>query len=67
LEGLRFFGLFLGFREFRAIYRVWGFLGLFLRFGEVGVVFRSMASFDNDVLMDMGDYDNSFNSDEELF
>ncbi len=67
MEGLGFFGLFLGFGEFRAISRVWHFLGLFLRFGEVGVVFRSMAPFDSDVLMDMGDYDNSFSSDEELF
>jgi len=60
------FELFLWFGEFRAIFRVWGFLGLFLRFGEVGVVFRSMASFGIDVLMDMGDYDHSFSSNEEL-
>ncbi len=65
--GFGVFGLFFGFGVFRAISRVWGFLGLFLRFGEVRVVFRSMASFDSDVLMDMGDYDNSFSSDEELF
>jgi hypothetical protein len=51
-------GLFLGFGVF---------LGYFKKFGEVRVVFRSMASFDSDVLMDMGDYDNSFSSDEELF
>ncbi len=62
-----FSGLLLGFGEFRAISRVWGSFGLFLRFGEVGVVFKSMASFDSDVLMDVGDYDNSFSSDEELF
>ncbi len=61
-----FFELFLWFGESRAIFRVWGFLGLFLRFGEIGVVFRSMASFGIDVLMDMGDYDNSFSSNEEL-
>lgn len=67
MEGLGFFGLLLGFGEFRDISRVWGSFGLFLRFGEVGVVFKSMASFDSDVLMDVGDYDNSFSSDEELF
>jgi len=54
-------------RVFLVVWRVWGFLGLFLKFGKVGVVFKSMASFGSDVLMDMGDYDNSFSSDEELF
>jgi hypothetical protein len=63
---LGFFWVVLWCGEFKAISRVWGCLGRFLRFGEVGVVFRSMASFGIDVLMDMGDYDNSFSSDEEL-
>jgi hypothetical protein len=63
LEGLGFFGLLLGFGDFRVISRVRGFSRLFLWFREVGVMFRSMASFDSDVLMDLGDYDNSFHSD----
>jgi len=48
----------LEFRDFWAIFRVWKGWGCF----------RSMASYDNDVLVDMGDYDSSSSSsDEKLF
>jgi hypothetical protein len=72
-----FFGLISKFGDFKAIFKVWKSLEIFLGFGDFWAIFRvwkvwgcfrSMASYDSDVLVDIGDYDSSsFTSDEKLF
>jgi len=47
ISELRDFTAFLRFRDFWAIFKVWKGWGCF----------RSIGSYDNDVLVDMGDYD----------
>ncbi len=47
------------------ISRVWSFLAMFLKFGKIGIVFKSMASFDSDVLMDVGDFESSLSRSDE--
>jgi hypothetical protein len=69
--------LILEFGDFRAIFKVWESLGIYLGFEDFWAMFRvwrgwgcfrSMASYDSDVLVDMGDYDSfASSSDEKLF